>query len=423
MKDLIDIIRQMYRHYERLWHKEVRHHKLLLPVVAFASILGLTLLIFLLLYSHPASAANAHTVVFWHDKKTEMLPTRAQTVDEFIKKYGLQLNPGDVVEPALTTDIVEDNFHINVYRAQPVMIIDQGQRTFALSAATTARSITKQVGIDVYPEDTLDTTPSDDFVGEGGIGKKIVIERATPANLNLYGAALKIRTHAKTVGALLAEKHVKLAGDDTVQPALETPLAPETQIFVVRNGSQVVTKEEPIAMQTQTIEDSSLSFGTTAVRQQGSPGKRSVTYQVDLQNGKEIGRHVIQEVVTQQPVAQIIARGKAVAIPSDREALMAQAGIASSDYGYVNYIISRESGWCPTKTQGQVGYCPGYAPASVPSGLGYGLCQATPGTKMSSAGADWMTNPVTQLRWCTGYAGRYGGWAGAYNFWVAHSWW
>jgi hypothetical protein len=39
----------------------------------------------------------------------------------------------------------------------------------------------------------------------------------------------------------------------------------------------------------------------------------------------------------------------------------------------------------------------------------YGLPQANPGTKMSSAGADWRTNPVTQLKWMYNYSvQRYG---------------
>jgi hypothetical protein len=43
---------------------------------------------------------------------------------------------------------------------------------------------------------------------------------------------------------------------------------------------------------------------------------------------------------------------------------------------------------------------------------------------MASAGADWATNPVTQLKWCNGYAvGRYGSWGAAYNHWLAnHNW-
>jgi hypothetical protein len=43
---------------------------------------------------------------------------------------------------------------------------------------------------------------------------------------------------------------------------------------------------------------------------------------------------------------------------------------------------------------------------------------------MASAGADWATNPITQLRWCDGYAtSRYGGWAAAYNHWLAYHVW
>ena len=57
-------------------------------------------------------------------------------------------------------------------------------------------------------------------------------------------------------------------------------------------------------------------------------------------------------------------------------------------------------------------------------GLGYGLGQATPGSKMSAYGADWATNPVTQLRWANAYAkSRHGGWAGAYNYWLRNHHW
>jgi hypothetical protein len=105
---------------------------------------------------------------------------------------------------------------------------------------------------------------------------------------------------------------------------------------------------------------------------------------------------------------------------------MAGAGINSSDYGYVNYIISRESGWCPTKWQGQVGYCPPTFEPIHPldDGWGYGLGQATPPIKMSPYGSDWQVNPVTQLRWANDYAKRrFGSWAAAYNYWLANRHW
>ncbi len=48
----------------------------------------------------------------------------------------------------------------------------------------------------------------------------------------------------------------------------------------------------------------------------------------------------------------------------------------------------------------------------------YGIPQALPGSKMASAGADWQTNPATQITWGLGYIeGRYGSPCGAW----AHS--
>ncbi len=85
---------------------------------------------------------------------------------------------------------------------------------------------------------------------------------------------------------------------------------------------------------------------------------------------------------------------------------MAAAGIAESDWGYVDYIVSRESGWNPNATNKSSGAC--------------GLVQALPCSKVPGNGYD----PVDNLRWATGYAvGRYGSWAGAHSFWVNNHWW
>lgn len=41
--------------------------------------------------------------------------------------------------------------------------------------------------------------------------------------------------------------------------------------------------------------------------------------------------------------------------------------------------------------------------------IAYGIPQANPGTKMSSHGSDWATNPITQFLWMRDYVDRYGG--------------
>jgi len=192
----------------------------------------------------------------------------------------------------------------------------------------------------------------------------------------------------------------------------------------LNKGVQVATIQGTIPAPVQNIADTSLSFGTTVVRQTGVAGKKLDTYLITSSKGSETGRTLIQEAIIQEPVPQIVAVGTVIDIDSAKIKLMGEAGISASDLQYVNYIISRESGWCATKLQGQPGYCPPSPPDSIPGYLGYGLGQATPGSKMSASGSDWETNPVTQLGWCNGYAlARYGSWSAAYEHWVSyHNW-
>ncbi len=352
--------------------------------------------------------SDAHVVFLFDKGDRTVVDTKAKTVGDMISRLQLHLIPEDVVEPSLDTPIPEDNFRVNVYRARPVTVVDNGNKIVALTAQKSPRVVAQSAGLVLQPEDRA--TFGQGKLAENVIGEKVVVARATPVALNLYGAQLTTYTQAKTVKELLNEKQVKLSDGETVQPTVNTPIMPNLPVFVLRKDAKIVTAEEPITPPEQVVNDPSLSFGTTVVRQAGAPGKKLLTYilQTDA-SGKEISRQVLQDVILQDPVPQITARGSTIAVPSDKTGLMAAAGISAGDYAYANYIISRESNWRPS--------------AMNASGA-YGLCQALPGSKMASTGGDWATNPTTQLRWCSGYArNNYGGWGGAYNFWLSHSYW
>lgn len=97
--------------------------------------------------------------------------------------------------------------------------------------------------------------------------------------------------------------------------------------------------------------------------------------------------------------------------PTDHVTIMQQAGVNAADYSAVEYIVTHESGWR-------------YWVRNNEGSGATGLCQALPASKMASAGADYLDNPVTQMRWCNTYAiSRYGSWQAAYNYWVAHKFW
>ncbi len=408
---------------------ELHKHPLVVPIVTLILLSFGTMIASVVLGSQTIGPSDSHIVQLTVDDKTQTIPTRASTVQDFLTRAKVALNEGDVVEPAGDTAVDVDNFRINVYRARTVTIFDGEKRLQALSAATTPRSVAAQAGIQVYPEDELRQEVSSNILKDQVIGEKIVIERAIPANLNLYGTPVDIRTHAKTVGELLKEKNITLANGDTVQPDISTSITSNIQVFVTRFGTQIATVEEAIPNEVQIVSDPSLSFGTQAIRQAGSPGKKLVTYQLELQNGQEVGRRLIQEVRILEPVTQITARGKAISIPADKSQLMAAAGIPESEFPYAQFIINHENGmWCPTRWQGQ-NYCPPYYAEKFPGAegdrqTGYGLCQSTPANKMANNGEDWRTNPVTQLKWCSDYAyRRYGSWVAAYEHWLVSKNW
>lgn len=81
---------------------------------------------------------------------------------------------------------------------------------------------------------------------------------------------------------------------------------------------------------------------------------------------------------------------------------MAAAGIPESDWGAVDYIVTRESGWNPNALNPSGGYC--------------GLLQIAP-----LHGVANCHDPVVNLQWGTTYANnRYGSWQAAYQHWATY---
>ncbi|MBF4163576.1 aggregation-promoting factor C-terminal-like domain-containing protein [Nocardioides acrostichi] len=89
--------------------------------------------------------------------------------------------------------------------------------------------------------------------------------------------------------------------------------------------------------------------------------------------------------------------------------LLGEFGFSSDQFGCLDLLWNKESGW--------------RVDADNPSSSAYGIPQALPGSKMSSAGSDWATNPATQIRWGLGYiADRYGSPCGAWSHSQSYNW-
>ncbi|MFG1947935.1 transglycosylase SLT domain-containing protein [Nonomuraea sp. NPDC048826] len=89
--------------------------------------------------------------------------------------------------------------------------------------------------------------------------------------------------------------------------------------------------------------------------------------------------------------------------------MLASFGFGVDQWGCLESLWQKESGWNERAMNRYSG--------------AYGIPQSLPGTKMASAGADWQTNPATQIKWGLGYIkGRYGTPCAAWGHSQARGW-
>ena len=113
-----------------------------------------------------------------------------------------------------------------------------------------------------------------------------------------------------------------------------------------------------------------------------------------------------------QPEGPAITRTEDLSDDNPRDiarALLGEFGFSQDQFSCLDALYMGESGW--------------RVDADNPTSSAYGIPQALPGSKMASAGADWATNPETQIRWGLGYiADSYGSPCSANAFKLANNW-
>jgi len=285
----------------------------------------------------------------------------ADTVGEALAKQGYTFDKRDAVEPELSEKLIAKDYRVNIYRARPVTVIDGALRQRIMTPYQTTERIAADAGIKLYPEDLASLDRSDDLLSDGA-GLQLTIKRAMSLTLDLFGKQLSIRTQAKTVGDLLKEKQINLGNDDHTFPEIGEPITPGLAVQVWREGTQTVTVDEEVDFAIEHIEDADRIVGYKSVKTIGVKGKRSVTYEVEIRNGKEVARQEIASITITQPVKQVEIVGIKSGLtttPTENEAIAWQ------------FFINQ--GFTAEQTAGIMGNLAqehGFNTSNVPGGLG-----------------------------------------------------
>ena len=182
-------------------------------------------------------------------------------------------------------------------------------------------------------------------------------------------------------------------GTDTPAPRIDSVQADadDIQLLKQRQNAQSAARAA-----LRTAEDAAASRAAAEVRIDAARAKRLEARVVAAKKAAEARRKASRSVEIPGSCGEY-SGSRATGC-----ALMLQAGFGIDQFPCLDRLWDHESGWNHRATN---------------SGSGaYGIPQAYPGSKMASAGADWRTNPATQIKWGLGYVkGRYGTPCGAWS--------
>ena len=359
-----------------------------------------------------AEGEGAKVLSVYDDGQRISFRTDANTVRAALKERGVALNSGDNIEPSLDEELTGNDYNVNIYRARPILVEDGASRERVMTASQTPQKMAGDAGFKLFDEDIIYNNPSENPAVDG-VATHLKIKRAKLISVDMFGKKTDFRTQAETIKDFLEEKKISLQKNDEVSVPLETKIKLGDNFRIWRNGKQIITVDEEIEFEVEEIKDADKEISYRQVKELGEKGTKVVSYEIEMQSGEEISRTKINEAETKKPKKQVeIVGTKNVIMPytgggSKTEWLRA-SGIPESEWGYVDFIITKESTWNPNARNGQY----------------YGLYQTnTDNLARYGCSGTLLSDPVCQLQAADKYKSRYGSWADAYNSWRAQGWW
>lgn len=152
-----------------------------------------------------------------------------------------------------------------------------------------------------------------------GLIKPSLFKRVLKARANrkvILGSGISLFLVASTVGGLTEPASMKQARLDKERAAQEAALIeqqnkereeaskPKPQV-----EEKEVKEEQGVAFGKEQKEDGGIPKGESKVVQAGVEGKKTLTYKVKYEDGKEVSRELVGEAVTTNPVNEVTAIG------------------------------------------------------------------------------------------------------------------
>ncbi|WP_297741024.1 ubiquitin-like domain-containing protein [uncultured Tessaracoccus sp.] len=374
-----------------------------------------------------ASSAQQRDVTLHVDGQSKKIATSEATVGDVLAAEGITLGTHDAVLP-MKDARVTDGLAIDVRYGRPLTLTLDGE---SRTIWTTARTVQEALGFLRLDEpDSAVSVSRSAAIGRDGLSVDVV----TAKDVTLVSGSKETPVRfAGTVEELLASKGITPDGDDILSHPASDLLTDGMRVEFTDVEVKASVKDVKVPFEKTTKKSDELPLGEEKVTTKGVDGLKRETFRDVYHDGKKVSSKKHSEKVLKNAVAEVTTVGtkKPAAAPTSAPTpdpktptatpdnppatagkrtgtkydWMRAAGIPENQWQYVDYIVSKESGWNPNAKNPSSGAC--------------GLAQAYPCSKL---GPNW-NDPVVALRWQHNYVNsRYGGYAGAYAFWKRNRW-
>ena len=327
---------------------------------------------------------SVHLVVDGHPST---VTTTASDVSEVLQAHGYRVDRHDLLAPSASTGL-HDGMRVVLRHGRLLHLNVDGQPKAVWTTATTVQMALTQLGYS-----------SADFVSVSRSRRVPLTGSAfairTPRSVTVLhdGRTEHVTTTDATVGQLLKDMSITVGPRDRLSALQSSALRPGETVRLQRVGERTVVKTVAVAYPVTRRQDTTLAAGKTSVLTKGKKGTRAVSYSVLFVDGKAVHSTRLGSRMVHQPRAKVVQIGTKTPKHGDTQntpsikvannpdpgsakgiaqALLAKRGW-SDQYSCLVQMWDRESGW---RTD-----------AANPSGA-YGIPQALPGSKMSSAGSE-----------------------------------
>jgi uncharacterized protein YabE (DUF348 family) len=223
-----------------------------------------------------------------------------------------------------------------------ITVVVDGKKIKLVTYEKTFETALKKAAINIVVKDKIDK----DLNSKIANNDVITINHAINLKVFVDNKELNIFSAEKNIALMLNTEKITLSSNDTVYPSIENKLFEGMNIIVTRVNTKTVQEKKPIDFKTFIKEDKDTLKSQSSVLQNGIMGEKNITFNVTYENGKEINRKIVKEIVVKEPQHKIIAQGTMSAVTLSRgssaKALNVRATLTSA-----KTINVKATAYCP----------------------------------------------------------------------------